>query len=121
MGETALYERKWFDYRPLTPDGATLAFFYAWAKALTQFNEYLGDSKWLNFLRRFEHFNPPYLKQHHARYWRSMNKLSNWADKRGMHYDWCWTAAFEGFIEPKFRFRFFLAGSTFARACPVIG
>ena len=108
MRETSLFARKWFDYRPLSPDGATLAFFYAWAKALTQFNEYIGDSKWLNFLKRFESFKPDYLKRYHARYWRTMTKLRKWADKRGMPYDFYWTAAFEGFIELKFRYRFFV-------------
>ena len=93
MKEKELMETKWFDYRALAPDVATLVFMNEWAKAFCNYNERLGKTRHFYFLKSFERFDLGYLKNKTR--FGYFTKLRQWADSHRMRYDLYWAWAFE--------------------------
>ena len=96
MDERELFDTKFFDYRALTPDVATLIFMQDWATAFTNYNEDLGRSRYWAFLKSFESFDSSYL-QTNARF-RILGKLRHFADAHGFRYDLFWQWAFDAHL-----------------------
>ena len=101
--EKFLYGVKWHDYRMLTPDTATLAFMNEFAKALTEFNEATGKSRYFSFLKNIASFEPERLKVKRSRFWNTMSQLRQWADGHGFDYADFWSWGFAAFNELGFR------------------
>lgn len=99
--EQQLIETKWFDYKPLPPDTATLAFIVEHAKGLVRQLEYLGEEgayyKATGALfgsRGLKRANPTAWK-----HWKLFERLRQRADERCMRYDLFWAMAFEAYNE----------------------
>jgi len=97
MDERELMEMKFFDYRAMEPEVATLVFMESWAKALMNYNEDLGKTKHYAFLKSFKSFDLAYLREN-ARF-KALTKLRRIADKHGMRYDLYWQWAFDAHLE----------------------
>lgn len=95
--ERVLYETKWFDYRPLAPDVATLVFMLEWAVKMREYKDDMGHSRYWNFLRSFKSFDLDYLRTN--RRFKTLTKLRQYADKHRIRYDHFWHWAFEAHNE----------------------
>ncbi len=93
LDERELYDTKWFDYYHLPPDVATLTFFFEWAKAITNFKESIGESRFVNVLKKYERLDIEYLKSHGTT-WKHVQNLRQWADQHGLEYRNYWSVAF---------------------------
>jgi hypothetical protein len=105
--EQELFKTKWFDYRMLSPDDATLLFMDEWRKALTSYNEhnvpsYRGKDGKLHVMngytdvsKGYKSLNIEYLKTKKKTSWNLFTKLRQWADKQGFGYDKYWPSAFK--------------------------
>lgn len=91
--ERVLFETKWFDYRPLPPEVATLVFMLEWAVRMKEYKDDMGYSRYLNFLRSFDNFKLSYLRTNKR--FKTFTKLRQYADKHGIRYDHFWYWAFE--------------------------
>jgi len=100
MDERELIEMKFFDYRALTPEMATLVFMREWAQAFCNYNEDLGKTKHYAFLKSFKSFDLDYLKTNTR--FKTLGKLRQIADKHGMRYDLYWQWAFEAHLSLAF-------------------
>ena len=96
MDERELMETKFFDYRALTPEVATLVFMREWARAFCNYNEDLGKTKHYVFLKSFQSFDLSYLRDN--RRFKTLGKLRQIADKHGVRYDLYWQWAFEAHL-----------------------
>ena len=97
MNERELMETKFFDYRALTPEVATLVFMREWARAFCNYNEDLGYTRHFAFLKGFKSFDLNYLRTN--RPFKILNELRQIADKHGARYDLYWQWAFEAHTE----------------------
>ena len=79
MDEKQLYETKWHDYRHLKPDVATLVFIGKWAERYTEFNEAVGNSRYVSFFKNYENFSLDYLKAKKKAFWKAMQDHRQWA------------------------------------------
>lgn len=103
--ELDLYEIKWFDYRMLSPNMATMFFVREYAKAIGNLRVKLGllDGKNVSYyiaLPEFDVRAPEMWK-----YWKRMNGLRQWADKNFMRYNDFWEWACRAYIELGFNER----------------
>ena len=100
MDQRELFDTKFFDYRALAPDAATLFFMRDWAVAFTNYNEDLGRSRYWAFLKGFESFDLTYLKA--TPRFKVHEKLRSFADAHGFRYDLFWQWAFEAHLHMGF-------------------
>lgn len=101
-GEQGLAELKWFDYRPLAPDTATLAFVCEHVKGLARQLEYLGEERaWFkahgSVFGKGRKLNPA--EPHAWKHWTLFERLRRLADQHFMRYDLFWAMAFEAYNE----------------------
>lgn len=92
MHEEELYDLKWFDYRPLPPDTATMAFTHQHIEFSGRYLEDLGEEGGKQISRGILKSLDP----QNVRGWKffpTMEKLRQWADKNGMRYDHFWELA----------------------------
>lgn len=101
--EKHLYGLKWHDYRMLKPDTATLVFLNEFAKALTDFNELTGKSRYFSFLKSITKFDPEWIKKHRPQFWGTIEKLRHKADSGCFDYADFWKWAFEALNELGFQ------------------
>jgi len=101
MDQKELFDTKFFDYRALAPDAATLFFMRDWAVAFTNYNEDLGRSRYWAFLKGFESFDLSYLKA--TPRFKVHEKLRSFADAHGFRYDLFWQWAFEAHLHMGFQ------------------
>lgn len=102
MDERRLYELKWFDYRPLSPDTATVAFMCEfWKRLATVMKDDLGDDRAPyridNMIMKLAD-KPP-------KTWRDFQMgetLRSWSDRNFMRYDHFWMWAFEEYLGMSF-------------------
>jgi hypothetical protein len=100
MDQRELFDTKFFDYRALAPDAATLFFMRDWAVAFTNYNEDLGRTRYWAFLKGFESFDLSYLKA--TPRFKVHEKLRSFADAHGFRYDLFWQWAFEAHLHMGF-------------------
>lgn len=100
--EKAFYGIKWFDYRMLSIDTATVAFLNEFAKCQTSFNEDTGKTRYFSFFKNMSGFEPTYMKKYKTDFWNSLVKLRQWADGHFMSYDDYWRWAFRAFNDLSF-------------------
>ncbi len=101
MNEKELYDMKWFDYRAMDPDTATLVFMHEYALRMREYNELLGRSRYFYILKSFKAFERDYLRNH--RLFKILEKLRPIADKHGMPYDKFWEFACEAHMNLGFK------------------
>lgn len=98
MDERSLYNLKWFDYRPIEPDTATLACAMAHTRKL---GTYLQELDCGNFISArnslFKGFNLDKIRG--WKHFETMERLRWWCDKRLLRYDLFWEYAFETYIQ----------------------
>lgn len=87
--ELALMAVKWFDYRILTPDQATMECLYHYALATRHFQKEAGNGSYFNFLVRVDLSNP---KEWGG--WKFIEKIRQHADSLGMPYNLYWDFAY---------------------------
>lgn len=88
--ELALMAVKWFDYRILTPDQATMACLYHYAVATRYYQKEVGNGSYFNFLVKVDLNNPK-----DWRGWRFIEKIRQHADSLGLPYDLYWSFAYQ--------------------------
>lgn len=88
--ESELMSKKWWDYRLLTPDDATIAFIGSYAKRVPQYIERLGNCPYVNLLKSFEIVSPRKWNN-----WSIAEKTRMWCDERCLSYDDFWIMACE--------------------------
>ena len=98
--EIELYQSKFFDYRPVSPDVATMQFMYAYGKAMEIYNDTLGYTKYRHILKAFDKMELGALKE--KTQFKSLASLRRWADRHGMPYDLYWSYATEAHLQLKF-------------------
>jgi hypothetical protein len=101
MDERELMDMKFFDYRALEPEVATLVFMANWAQAFCNYNEDIGYTKHFAFLKGFKSFDLDYLRTNS--HFKTLNELRKIADKHGARYDLFWQWAFEAHTELSFQ------------------
>jgi hypothetical protein len=99
--EIELYETKFFDYRPVSPDVATMMFTYAYGKAMETYNDMLGRSRYLHTLKGFPDMKLETMKQ--QKQFKILQGLRQWSDKHGMRYDMFWSWATEAHLNLGFQ------------------
>jgi hypothetical protein len=97
IDERELFDTKWFEYRPIDPDTATLVFIKAWAKRMQKYNALLG--KYPVVFRDYRSFNRARLSK--MKRWNTMARLRQFCDKHGMPYGKFWEWACEAHLELK--------------------
>ncbi|MGD0275749.1 MAG: hypothetical protein ABSB79_06805 [Syntrophales bacterium] len=102
--EKELYELKWFDYRALSPEGATKRFCLEYQRAFSMSHmphssESLGESKYINIFKgatRLEDW----------KWFPTMTKLRQLADTYFMKYEDFWEWGFQGALDLGFKSTF---------------
>jgi len=89
--EIELYTTKWFDYRHLSPDLATMRFMHSYAKAMETYNDMLGFSKHRYILRTFPSMSLNDLRNNAQ--FKQLASLRRFADRYGIPYPMYWTYA----------------------------
>jgi hypothetical protein len=93
MDERRLYDLKWFDYRPLAPDTATMAFSLWHVRKLAAHLSDLDEGGFIYACNSaFKGINVERLRQ--WKHFGVMEKLRWWADKRFLRYEDFWELAF---------------------------
>ncbi len=100
--EKLFYGFKWFDYRMLSIDTATVAFLNEFAKAQTSFNEDTGKTRYFSFFKNMSSFEPEYMRKYKTDFWNTLTKLRQWADGHFMYYPDFWAWAFRAFNDLSF-------------------
>jgi hypothetical protein len=95
--EIELYETKWFDYRPVSPDVATMMFLLDYVKSMATYNDTLGNSRYVHTLKQFQSMDLETVRQ--QKNFKMLRGLRQWADKRGMRYDQFWSWATEAHLK----------------------
>lgn len=101
MDERELYGLKWFDYKPLSPDMATLLMGQEHCRQSVYFYELLGEQS--HFVKTAALLYSK-LDLDNIRSWKrfdTMEKLRQWADQNGMRYDNFWRWAFEAILNTR--------------------
>lgn len=92
--EKALYDSKWWDYRTMTPQTATLAFAKAYGEAFGLHGDTLLGSRYINCFKGWQSTRPQDWK-----HYRTMVRLRQFADRWGMKYRDFWDWAFYAWME----------------------
>jgi hypothetical protein len=82
---------KWWDYRLVDEETATLMFILSYAKIVSEYNERCGRSRHMNLLKGFCLDNPQLWGRNYA----TLRNLRCWCDKQGTRYDEYWQWAVE--------------------------
>lgn len=91
LDEKELYDLKWFDYRTLPVRGADLLFILSWLKVAAHYQAKCGYSRYAGWwIRKLDIKNYKKGKQIP-----NLIKLRQWADSRGLKYEYFWERAFE--------------------------
>jgi len=85
-----LMSRKWWDYRIVTPDVATMMFIAEYARQFREYLEYLGESRHVNILKGFDIEAP-----HQWHNWVMSSNTRRWCDERMIRYGDYWKYAIE--------------------------
>jgi len=118
MDERMLYEKKWHDYRLLSPEGANFVFLQEFIAAYRAYSEIRRGTSYINPLSYKRKKKDPETGKPkttsvsvpvaEAPYrwpsWKVLVELRQWADSRGMKYDNFWAWAFKATIECRHRF-----------------
>jgi len=102
--EIELFDLKWFDYRALHPDVATMVFFQEYIRSAREYNVRLGYSKYVNVLKGYPSLDLEGLKRHS--HWGMLTKLRRYADRHGIEYYFFWKWASEAHLQLCFARRF---------------
>lgn len=98
MTERELYRTKHWDYRLMTPTGATFSCALAYFRALRAYKHSIGESPYEAVVASQRvNLTEPHLWKH----WQTMTKLRRLCDSYGMAYDRFWELAFEAHTELK--------------------
>ena len=85
--ERTLMESKWWDYKLVEPETATLIFIREYVHQVTRYMEELGRSRHTNVLKAFSAERP-----REWRHWNLAEATRMWCDSHGIAYDefWAW-------------------------------
>ena len=98
--EIELYETKFYDYRAVSPDVATMQFMLAYGRAMEGYNDRLGYSKHRHIFRSIPSMRLSDLRSQPQ--FSQLAKLRRWADKYGMPYKFFWSYATEAHLKLAF-------------------
>lgn len=98
--EIELYETKWFDYRVMSPDVATMKFMLAYGQSMRQYNHLIGLNRYFFVMRQFPSVKLSDLRKN--RQFKILAGLRRWVDKHGMPYPTFWSYANDAHLNMKF-------------------
>lgn len=96
--ERELYSTKWWDYRHMEPEHATLICLLEYARAFSTYNDRRGNGRHVNVFKNIDFERPETW-----RFYGALVKVRRWCDRRGVIYKQFWRLAMAGHEELGFR------------------